>query len=200
MANSKGKCSACKKYFPRDDLRITPAGKFCSPLCLSDYAVKNVSKLANKHREDKKKERRKETRAMRTAMLDRDLSHQKEQTQKACNKFIRLRDQLDGCISCGTRANVQYCAGHYYSVGSRGDLRYHPMNIHKQCNQYCNMRLSANKDGYRPAIIKKIGQQDFDSLTLHRNIKYTIEDLKIIRAYYQRLIKHLESKLVEFAA
>ena len=194
MANSKGKCSACKKYFPRDDLRFTPAGKFCSPLCMQDYAAKNVSKLIAKG----KQERRRETAVMKASMLDKDLSHQKKITQQVFNKFIRLRDGSH-CITCNKKVNRQIHCGHFKTVGARPDLRYHPFNAASQCS-ICNNHLSGNIGEYMPNLLKKLGREDFESIQKNRGLKYTIEDLKIIRSYYQRLIKHLESRLVEFAA
>src|SRR5258708_3133797 len=70
-----------------------------------------------------------------------------KKVEAICNKYIKLRDFKDSCISCGKNRD-RYEAGHYKSVGSSQSLRFDENNIHKQCH-YCNHQLSANLAGYR---------------------------------------------------
>ena len=79
------------------------------------------------------------------------------------NKFIRLRDQNYGCVSCNGRVEQ---AGHFYSGGHYSSLRFNPNNVHGQCIR-CNMHLSANLNEYRRNIINRIGENgliDLDQL------------------------------------
>lgn len=112
--------------------------------------------------------------------------------QAAFNKFIRLRDADRPCISCGVTYGT-WNAGHYRSVGSNPALRFEPLNNHKQCVQ-CNQSKSGNAIEYRIGLIARIGQENVDWLEGHHEPKkYTVEDLKALKATYQAKCKELES-------
>ena len=134
-------------------------------------------------------------------MVKKDLKEIKERTldrkyylklaQIAFNAYIRHRDRDKPCISCGTTKPIQYCAGHFYAVGSFPNLRFEELNVHKQCNQYCNMKLSGNLTAYRGGLIERIGQEKFDVLEAMKRTEkhYSIDDLKEIIKYYRNKIK-----------
>jgi hypothetical protein len=83
-----------------------------------------------------------------------------KKAQTIFNTWIRKRDQDKGCISCG--GPVQE-AGHYYSAGHHGGLRFNEMNVHGQCTR-CNCFLHGNLINYRASLISRIGQQNVDLL------------------------------------
>jgi hypothetical protein len=114
-------------------------------------------------------------------------------TQRAFNAWIRQRDAGQPCISCGTTADVQYCAGHYRTTAAAPELRFEPLNVHLQCNRNCNMGKSGNLLGYRPKLIQKIGLAAVEWLEgPHEPKKYTIDDLKALTAHYRALTKELK--------
>ena len=114
-------------------------------------------------------------------------------TQRAFNAWIRERDAGHPCISCGTTADVQYCAGHYRTTAAAPELRFEPMNVHLQCNRNCNMGQSGNLLGYRPRLIEKIGRESVEWLEgPHEPKKYTVDDLKALTAKYRELTKELK--------
>lgn len=114
-------------------------------------------------------------------------------TQHAFNAWIRQRDIGQPCISCGTTADVQYCAGHYRTTAAAPELRFEPLNVHLQCNRNCNMGKSGNLLGYRPALIEKIGIEAVEWLEgPHGAKKYTIEELKVMTAEYRAKTKELK--------
>ena len=76
------------------------------------------------------------------------------------NKFIRLRDQNKGCVSCG--APVQH-AGHFYSGGHYSALRFLENNVHGQCLR-CNNFLHGNLNEYRRNIESRIGVEGLKSI------------------------------------
>tara|TARA_R110000787_G_scaffold85493_2_gene182362 strand:+ start:3986 stop:4375 length:390 start_codon:yes stop_codon:yes gene_type:complete len=80
------------------------------------------------------------------------------------HKFIRTRDKDLPCISCGRYTKLQ--AGHFYSAGNHPSVRFNEDNVHGQCIQ-CNHFLSANLLPYRANLIKKIGQERVDKITLN---------------------------------
>ena len=124
-----------------------------------------------------------------------DRSHQIKLTQQACNAYIRERDKKEPCISCGTtKQDIQYCAGHFKTRGSTPSLRFHPGNIHKQCNRYCNMALSGNVAAYRERLIEKIGLDYVLWLEGPQEAQnYDIEDLKLMKNWFKEQTRLLQS-------
>lgn len=118
--------------------------------------------------------------------------HAKE-AQQAFNAWVRLRDQGLPCISCGTTADVQFAAGHYRTVGSCPELRFEPLNVHLQCNRNCNMAKSGSILEYRIELVKRIGKDKVDWLEgKHEPKRYTIEDLKAIKAEYRAKVREMK--------
>ena len=114
-------------------------------------------------------------------------------TQQAFNAWIRERDAGQPCISCGTTADVQYCAGHYRTTAACPELRFEPLNVHLQCNRNCNMGKSGNLLGYRPRLLAKIGAEQLAWVEgPHEPKKYTIDELKALTAHYRALTRELK--------
>ncbi|AZF37715.1 Protein NinG [Pseudomonas sp. R4-39-08] len=114
-------------------------------------------------------------------------------TQHAFNAWVRARDAGQPCISCGTTADVQYCAGHYRTTAAAPELRFEPLNVHLQCNRNCNMGKSGNLLGYRPGLIKKIGVEAVEWLeSPHEPKKYTVDELKAMTAEYRAKTRELK--------
>ncbi|EXF95784.1 ninG protein [Pseudomonas fluorescens HK44] len=159
----------------------------CSPACAILDAPKNHER-AGKALADVG---RKELRAAKEKVKTR-ADHMKD-AQRSFNTWIRLRDAGQPCISCGTTANVQYCAGHYRTVGSCPELRFEPHNVHLQCNKNCNMEKSGNIVAYRPRLLEKIGPEMLAWIEgPHEPQRYTIEDLKAITAEYRAKTRELK--------
>lgn len=121
-----------------------------------------------------------------------------QEAQDAFNAWVRQRDAGQPCISCGTTADVQYCAGHYRTVGACPELRFEPLNVHRQCNKNCNLEKSGNIVEYRIRLVKKIGAEAVAWLEgPHEPKKYTIEDLQQIKAHYRALLRDLKKQEVQ---
>ena len=120
------------------------------------------------------------------------------EVQTAFNQFIRLRDQLAGhpCISSGrpldwSGNNVD--AGHYRSRGSAPHLRFDERNCHAQAKRE-NRYLSGNVVDYRVGLIARIGLEAVESLEAdHTPKKYTIAELRAIKAHYVAKLKELKN-------
>jgi len=111
--------------------------------------------------------------------------------EKVCHSYIRERDRLEPCISCGRWFDGNWHAGHFNSVGSHPELRFHEDNIHKQCFQ-CNAMKGGNRAEYEPRLIAKIGQEKVDWLNgPHQAANYTREQLLELEAYYKTKYKIL---------
>ena len=115
------------------------------------------------------------------------------------NEFIRLRDAHLPCISCDSIPSdhdlftgSRWDAGHYRSVGSCPELRFEPLNIHRQCVK-CNRNLSGNAVEYRIRLVLRIGVERVAWLEgLHPARKYTVEEIKAIKADYRAKTRELK--------
>ena len=159
----------------------------CSPAC----AILDAPKNREKARKSLAQIERREIKVRKEKLKSR-ADHLKD-TQVAFNAWVRARDAGSPCISCGTTANVQFCAGHYRTVGSCPELRFEPLNVHLQCNKNCNLEKSGNIVSYRPRLLEKIGAERLDWLEgPHEPKKYTIEELKAMTADYRAKTRELK--------
>ena len=112
--------------------------------------------------------------------------------QTIFNKYIRLRDYGQPCISCGRSNPVKQNAGHYRTVKASPELRFNPDNCHLQC-EHCNTYLSGNIREYTPRLIEKIGQVRFDRINgPQEQKKWTIDELIELKRQYQAKVRELE--------
>lgn len=119
--------------------------------------------------------------------------------QRAFNAWVRARDADKPCICCGRLAtNVQglhthgWDCGHYRSVGSAPNLRFHEDNANRQL-VLCNRYGSGRAVDYRIGLIARIGLQRVEALEADNTPKhYTIDELKAIKAHYTEKLKQLK--------
>jgi hypothetical protein len=112
--------------------------------------------------------------------------------QQVFNKYIRLRDVGNVCISCQKKP-LKENAGHFYNANNHWSVRFDERNVHLQC-EHCNTFLSGNLIYYRENLLKKIGIEEFENLSVEamKTRKFTIEELKEIIATYKKKCKELE--------
>ena len=110
--------------------------------------------------------------------------------QQVFNKYIRLRDAGNVCISCQKKP-LKENAGHFYNANNHWSVRFDERNVHLQC-EHCNTYLSGNLIEYRKQLINKIGIEQLTLLELEANKtrKFTIDELKEIINKYKLKIKH----------
>ena len=110
------------------------------------------------------------------------------------NKYIRLRDKDELCVSCKQKPKKSN-AGHYYNANNHWNVRFNEDNVHLQC-EHCNTFLSGNLINYRENLLKKIGEGKFQLLEAEANKtrKFTKEELKEIIETYKKKIKEYEGK------
>lgn len=119
-----------------------------------------------------------------------------KEAQQAFNAYIRERDYDQPCISCQRKHPGQYHAGHFRTTKAAPELRFYEDNVHKQCS-VCNNHLSGNLLGYRIGLIEKIGEDRLAWLEgPHEPAKWTIEQLKEIKATYKQKLKELRKSHV----
>jgi hypothetical protein len=144
-------------------------------------------------KQQEKKKWNKEKKARKDALKTHGDWLKEVQTQ--FNRYIRLRDRAKGCITCGKALEGKYDAGHYYSVGSTPELRFDADNVHGQCVA-CNQHLHGNLIEYTERLTVRIGGKRFEQLKSRRGKvkKYSIEELKEMKAKYRRLGNAMQKK------
>ena len=180
---------ACGISFPPQRL----GQAVCSPMC--GLAIKDVNQ--EKARKSLAQIERAEIKVRKERLKSR-ADHLRE-AQAAVNEFVRLRDAHLPCISCDSMPSdhdlitgSRWDAGHYRSVGACPELRFEPLNIHRQCVK-CNRNLSGNAVEYRIRLVKRIGADKVDWLEgPHTARKYTVDEIKTIKADYRALTRELK--------
>ena len=171
------KCRNCKQTFTpkRSTLEVV-----CSLHCALSEAKKKTAKDWQKE-----KAKRKE-----------DLMTHKDYVQKLqpiFNKFIRVRDKNQPCISCESPLPKKYDAGHCFPAGHYANLRFNEYNCHAQCI-VCNQHKHGNQSEYLLRLPKRIGMAKYERLLVqrHENTKLTINELKTLIIKYREKTKILE--------
>ena len=173
------KCMNCATLFTPDRM----GQKTCSPRCAYQSVQVAKDKAFNAVTRTKKKEWR-----------DNDKHTQAELAKKACHAYVRERDKLLPCKSCGSPADqCQRHAGHYRPSGINSALRYDDRNIFGQCVR-CNLNLSGNLVEFRKSLIASHGQELVDWLdNNHETKRWTIDELKSIQAHYKAKLRGLKN-------
>lgn len=194
IERKKPKPKTCKNQDCRASFVPQRLGQaVCSPKC--GLAIKEVNQA--KARKSLAQVGRAEIKVRKEALKSRG-DHMRE-AQAAVNEYVRLRDAHLPCISCDSTPNdndlmtgSRWDAGHYRSVGACPELRFEPLNIHRQCVK-CNRNLSGNAVEYRIRLVLRIGAEKVAWLEgLHPARKYTVEEIKAIKAEYRAKTKELK--------
>ncbi|WP_281686751.1 recombination protein NinG [Pseudomonas citronellolis] len=180
----KKTCKACRETFVPD----RSLQSVCSPKCGLALVVANREKERKSFQQRERREIR-----VRKEQLKSRAEHLRE-AQAAFNEFIRLRDADQPCISCGRYHDGQYHAGHYRTVGAHPELRFEPLNVHKQCAP-CNNHKSGDIVNYRINLVQRIGADKVEWLEgPHEPQKLDIEAIKQIKAHYRALVRDLKAR------
>ena len=171
------RCKNCKEKFE-------PA-RFNMKYCLKDECVRVfVEEVKNKTWKKTKQK----------AKLDlMTLSDYLKLAQQVFNKFIRLRDKGQVCISCQKKP-LKENAGHFFNANNHYNVRFDERNTHLQC-EHCNTYLSGNLIEYQRNLIHKIGIESCHELEAdaRKTRKFTKDELKEIITEYKQKVKQLEN-------
>ena len=195
----KNRCGNPAKFNLPNDLGMA----FCSSACVNEFAAKVVRKERQVRviRDNKEIKARKEK-------LNDTVSHWTKKAQVAFNRFIRERDILEPCISCGkydheiksSGVGGKWDCGHYKTRGAYPELRFHELNAHKQCKS-CNggsgkfaKKARTVSEEYERRLRIKIGDASVDMLNgPHELPRYRVDALKEIEALYKLKYKQIKS-------
>lgn len=176
------KCRTCKNEFT--PFRSTAV--VCSWECASKEAAKQQEEKEKKEQKAFKEKLRESTKTLGQYEAD---------AKKAIQKWIRMRDKDQPCISCGTYTAELFDGGHYFKAELFSGLIFDERNIHKQCRQ-CNFRLNGNEIQYRIGLVKRYGEDFVKQLeedsNKKRDHKYTKNELIAKKLQYEIKIKELK--------
>lgn len=185
------RCRFCKeKYQP-----TRPMQPCCDKFeCKSAFMVDHVQKQRKQRTQAERIAQQADRKVIKLKLEDmKPLSYFADKAQRAVNAWIRERDKDEPCISCGRFHGGKWNAGHYVSRVRSPALRYHPDNIHKQCEP-CNTSLSGNLIEYRKNLIEKIGIKCVEWLeTEHQSPRWRREDYERIEAEAKAKLKELRN-------
>lgn len=170
------KCKYCKSVFTP----INSLQKNCfEPLCVSDW----INEVKEKNWKKKKSKMKMDLMTIQDYV---------KLAQTVFNKYIRLRDAGNVCISCNKKP-LKENAGHFYNANNHWSVRFDERNVHLQC-EHCNTYLSGNLIYYRENLLTKIGIEEFENLSAEamKTRKFTIDELKEIISTYKKKIKEIE--------
>jgi hypothetical protein len=200
MPVKKRKCKNCGEFV--EDFIIINAGVFCSVNSAYLFVTAKQKQQRKRNHAKVKALQVKAGKVAKKAHREakeriKPLSKWLAELQALVNKYVRLRDINDGCISCEKPFNWhgQWHAGHYFSRGSSSSLRFNLWNLHKQCS-VCNNHLSGNIGEYTPRIINKISQDKFDFLSANKSkvARYDVDWIKRAIKVTRKAIKRLEKR------
>lgn len=173
-----------------------------------DCGIELNRMMNEKLKRDHDKKFRRETKERKEALMT--VSDWIKKVQVKFNAYIRERDRGLPCISCsrmdheitelGGRGG-QWDAGHYRSRGASPELRFEPLNCHRQCKscnggagQYSRKDHTVQK-AYRKNLEKKIGIEKLEWLEgPHPKKHYRIPELKELYKYWSDMLKEEKKK------
>jgi hypothetical protein len=166
-------CKKCGEIFTP----FSTLDKHCYICKKTEQALKNLAKM----KKDKLKKQKEDLLTV---------SDYLKLAQQVFNKWVRLRDQDQGCISCGNPLGSKYDAGHFWSAGGHSNVRFNENNVHAQCVS-CNQHKHGNLLEYRKGLITKIGHHNYTLLSdkAYKTRKWDKEELKELIALYKKKIK-----------
>ena len=193
MANTKKKCRHCKEFVLAESGVTVLLGFFCNRDHALEHQHTKAMAALSKIRAKAIQLAKKDIKARKQALKSLGTLH--KEAQPEFNKYIRLRDKGQPCISCQRHHTGQNHAGHFLSIGSSPELRYAESNVHLQCS-VCNNHLSGNQLLYRVNLINKIGIKAVELLEGPQEPqRYRRDDIIAIKAKYKALAKELTIKL-----
>lgn len=170
------RCKNCKEKFEPKT--------FLQKYCFKDECMKVfVEKTREKAWKEKKQKMQQDLETIQDYI---------KMTQIIFNRYIRLRDKGQVCISCQKKP-LKENAGHFFNANNHWNVRFDERNCHLQC-EHCNTYLSGNLIEYQRNLIHKIGIESYHELEAEarKTRKYTKEELKELMAFYKKKFKELE--------
>lgn len=197
------RCKHCREKFTAEErgLRLHTA---CIEPWMLAFQEKQKRKAVAEHKARLKVERAVDRRRREGFKSLRDLL---SEAQVQFNKFVRMRDELLPCVSCGETnpamtVGGQWDCGHFLSRGAHPELRFTEDNTAKQCKS-CNAGSGkfAHKERtvsqrFEEELRRRIGDERVDFLKgPHPAKKWERDELIAIKALYVQKLKDLKARM-----
>jgi hypothetical protein len=176
------KCKVCKNEF-------TPIYTTAQSTCSLSCAIEQTAQKKTQAWKERKKILKDELTTVQDLM---------KVAQQVFNKYIRLRDEGNLCISCGKKlrkGNID--AGHMWSAGGHSNVRFNELNVNSQCSRPCNKDKAGDINNYRIGFVQRYGidkLNDLDSIAKLEK-KFSKEELKDIIDIYKKKYKDLNNNV-----
>lgn len=188
-------CPICStEYIPRSSLQ-----KVCHNYkCAIAFNKKRDAEIAAREQRKREREQSADLKQRRETLKTR--AEWEREAQAAFNRYIRMRDMHQECISHPGKliSNSNYITGsavdasHYRSRGAASHLRFNVFNVHAACTR-CNRQLSGNAVEYRIRLIERIGLERVERLEADNEPrKFDIDYLKRVKSIFTRRARHYE--------
>jgi hypothetical protein len=170
------RCKNCRQLF--EPVRFNQ--KFCfDPECVKVWVT------SEKEKQWKKKK----------ATLKVELMTKKDYEkilQQLVNKYVRMRDKGQPCISCQKPIKGKVDAGHLYAVGNYPSVRFNLKNINAQCIN-CNQFNCGAINDYRLNFVLKYSQQELEELDqlAHQQRQFTVQEIKDLITEFKEKTKNI---------
>ena len=184
------RCLCCSEKFEKKYKSQQGRFKFC---LLKEECIAEWRKVRREYEEaENKKAWNKEKRERKQSLKTKQ--NYESELEVIFNKWIRLRDVNEPCISCDKAAG-QYkdSAGHLWPAGQYKNIRFNEDNVHSQCWYDCNKNKHGNVNEYRRRVVKKIGKgrlKELDRLS-QIPLKLTIPEIILMKEEYKERIRRL---------
>ena len=111
--------------------------------------------------------------------------------QQLVNKYVRMRDKGQPCISCQKPIKGKMDAGHLYAVGNYPSVRFNLKNINGQCIN-CNQYNGGAINDYRLNFVLKYSREDLEELDklAHQQRQYSVTEIKEMIHEFKELTKN----------
>jgi hypothetical protein len=173
------KCKVCQELFTPIQFAQTACGYKCAIIHSKNLKLQKELK---------------DWKAEKAILKDKlkTLGQYEAEAKKSFQKWIRMRDDKQPCISCGIEQTDLWDGGHYKKAEIYSGVIFDENNCHKQCRK-CNRFLNGNELNYRQGLIQRYGIDFADQIEQKanetRNQKFTKEELIAKKLKYDLLIK-----------
>ena len=123
-------------------------------------------------------------------------SKAKKLAWSAFSEFIRRRDELDGCFTCGVKKPYKMMQAGHWIPGRHNSLLFNEIGCHAQCYS-CNCGwLKGNPVKYYDHMLEKYGKEVCDELKLldTQTKEYKVYELLEIEQRYKLSIDNLQNR------
>jgi hypothetical protein len=176
------KCKVCQEFFTPIQFAQTACGYKCAIIHSKNLKLQKELK---------------DWKAEKAILKDKlkTLGQYEAEAKKSFQKWIRMRDDKQPCISCGIQQTDLWDGGHYKKAEIYSGVIFDENNCHRQCRK-CNRFLNGNELNYRQGLIQRYGIEFADQIEQKanetRNYKFSKEELIAKKLKYDILIKQIK--------